>query len=362
MGVAPSPAVRPDRPAPGAPRRLLLIQTYFLGDVLLTTPAIRAARRLFPDARIDFLTGAAGAGALEGNPHLDEVVRLDPRAGGQWGLLREIRRRRYDAVVDFLSNPRTALITAASGAAVRIGIRGRGPRNVAYTHLAPRETGPVYVGLQKLRLLRYLGLEIGDDPDLRLEIAFGEEERRWAAEVWARSGLRPDAPVVAISPVSRERFKQWGGERWAVVADRLADAGFQVLITSGPGEREQAAAVTERMRHTAVWDYGPTTVRQLAALYERCALWIGNDGGPKHIAAAAGLSTVSVIRWRLGPIWTDERIVPSQVAIERAPPQGCDRRCARCTHLGCLAAVPPDAVVDAALEVLARPGRAPTHA
>jgi len=334
--------------------RVLFIQSYYMGDVILATPAVRAARRAFPGARLEFLTTGPGVGALEGNAHLDEVIRLERGVGAQMRLMRELRRRRYDAVVDFLSNPRTALLVAATGAAVRVGVRAGGPRDLAYTDLVPREPGPVYIARQKVRLLGPLGIDAEAIDDLSLEVAIGAAERAWAAGVWERTGLGTRGPVVAVSPVSRERFKQWGAERWAVVADRLAERGFEVLITNGPGEREQAAAVAERMRHRAVWDYGPTTVRQLAALYERCALWVGNDGGPKHVAVAAGTPTVTVIRWRLGPVWTDGASATPHVAIDRAPPQACDRRCARCEHLGCLGAVAAEDVVAAALEALGR--------
>jgi ADP-heptose:LPS heptosyltransferase len=100
--------------------------------------------------------------------------------------------------------------------------------------------------------------------------------------------------IVAISPVSLHDYKQWGAANWAVVADALADEGLRILITSGPGELEQARAVADQMKHPAIWNYGSTTVRQLTALYEQCALWAGNDGGPKHLAVAAKTKTVSV--------------------------------------------------------------------
>lgn len=339
----------------GGIRRILLIQTYFMGDVILTTPAVRAARRAFPDARIEFLTAGPGADALAGNPYLDEILRFDGGTLAQLRLMRRLRSRRYDAVVDFLSNPRTALITAATGAPVRVGIRAGGPRDLAYTDLLPREREAVYIARQKVRLLGPLGVDAEAVMDLSLDVAVGNAERAWAAEVWERTGLAEAGPVVAISPVSREPFKQWGAERWAAVADRIGDLGYGLLITSGPGERAQVEAVVGRMRHRAVWDYGPTTIRQLAALYERCVLWAGNDGGPKHVAVAAGTPTVTVIRWKLGPVWTDGAHAVPHVAIERPPPQGCDRRCARCMHLGCLGAVAVDDVAEAVAEALGRP-------
>ncbi|HEX6560168.1 MAG TPA: glycosyltransferase family 9 protein [Longimicrobiales bacterium] len=277
-----------------SPSRILLIQLHHLGDVVLATPAIRAARQAFPEARIDFITGPLGAQVLEANPHLDTIL-VGPSM--HW-----LFSTRYDAVADMHSVPRTALYTIATRARTRIGIRGRGPRNLAYTELLPREGGPVYMARQKLRLLAPLGIAV-NTADARLEITIETAQRGWArATVAGHKGVQP---LVAISPVAKHAFKQWGPANWAAVADALAEHGARILITSGPGEAAQARAVAERMKHPALWEYGPTTVRQLAALYEQCALWLGNDGGPKHIAVAAGTPTVTVIRKRLGLVWSD---------------------------------------------------------
>lgn len=329
-------------------RRILLVQLRYMGDVLLCTPALRAARRRYPGARIDFLTAAPGADALAGNPFADEILAWRPGLREAWALRRELRGRRYDLVVDFQSMPRTARLVHATRAPLRLGVRGRGLRNRLYTHLVSKEPDAVYVARQKLNVLAPLGIEPPPESELSLDLAIGPEERRRAREVWERHGLAADRPVVAVSPVSREPFKQWGAARWAEVADGIADAGARILVTSGPGEREQAEAVVRRMRHPAVWDYGPTTLRELGALYERCALWVGNDGGPKHVAAAAGTPTLTVIRWRIGSHWTDAMAAVPHAFIDAAPPQGCDLRCTKCLHRSCLDEISPDAVLAAA--------------
>jgi ADP-heptose:LPS heptosyltransferase len=343
------------------PRSLLLVQLYHLGDVLLATPAVRAARRAFPHARIDFVTGAAGAEALGGNAQLNAVHVWERGVRPRLRLMRALRDARYDAVVDFHSRPSTAQLVLATRATVRIGLEGRGPRTLAYTHVLPRERGPVYMALQKLRLLAPLGID-PRSADLRLELTPGDADREHARATLRAHGLDAGAPVVAISPVSRHAFKQWGSERWAAVADRLADAGARILITSGPGELDQAAAVAAAMRNPAVWRYGETSVKQLAALYQRCTLWLGNDGGAKHVAAAVGTPTIAVTRWRLGPVWSDTTPGSGQLAFDPPPPQGCDRDCPRCEHIGCLAAVSVDDVADAALARLRPVSLARRHA
>ena len=288
-----------------APQRILLIQLHHLGDVLLTTPAIRAARRAFPAAKIDYASNTLGASALAGNPHLDDIL-AQPR-------LRDIFRARYDVVVDMHSVPRSARIVAASRARTRIGLRGRGPRNLAYTQLLPRELEAVYMARQKLALLAPLGIDV-DAADLSLEITLSEADRSFAARQFDALGL--SAPVVALSPVARHAFKQWGTENWAHVADELARQGAQILVTHGPGEAEQARAVAAAMRHPPVVNHGATTIHELGALYERCTLWLGNDGGPKHVAAAVKTPTLAVFRRRLGAVWSDLRPGSGQYAID----------------------------------------------
>jgi ADP-heptose:LPS heptosyltransferase len=336
-------------------KRLLLIQLVGMGDVLLCTPSIRAARAAFPHARIDFLTDALGADALGGNPHLDEVLVYRRGLRHEWRILREIRGRRYDAVADFHSVPRTSRVVLASAAPQRIGVRGRGPRNLAYTELLPKVRDSVYIPRQKLRVLAPLGVDTGASVDCSLEIVIGSPEREFARQFWKRYGLDGADPVVAISPVAHVPLKQWGAERWAAVGDALVTAGARVLITSGPGEREQAAAVAERMKAPAIWDYGRTTIRELAALYRHCVLWVGNDGGPKHVAVAAGTPTLTVFRYPLGPIWTEDAAAVPHRYIQCRPaglPHG-----ARMTpelEARSLDAVQPAEVVDAAVSMLRR--------
>jgi ADP-heptose:LPS heptosyltransferase len=296
----PTPGTRP-RQQPS--RRVLLCQPRWLGDVLLCTPALHALRRALPDAQIDFLTEPAGAAALQDNPDVSEIVLLPEPASARLALMRRMRRAGYDAVIDFRSTGSTAAVTAATGAPMRIGTRGRGLRNLAYTRLLQRETRPVYMARQKLDMLSPLGLDTGGD--LSLRIAIHDEQRARAAEVLAAAGVTRGETLVAVSGASRLANKRWGAPHWARVADHLAGRGCRIILTHGPGEREQATAIARLMRHDAITDYGSTTIRDLAALYEACALWLGNDGGPKHIAAAAGVPTVSVVRAGNGAVWND---------------------------------------------------------
>src|SRR5690606_7843874 len=171
----------------------------------------------------------------------------------------------------------------------------------------------------------------------------GEAARERAARFWTDHGLE-GSPVVAVSPASREGFKQWGTERWARIADMIVEQGARLLFTHGPGEEDQLAEVAAAMRAEPVWRYGPTTIEEVAALLEKCVLWVGNDGGAKHIAGAVGLPTVTVIRWRIGRVWTDPAPRASQWFVDHPPPGPCDQRCTHCARTGCLAALPVEEV------------------
>jgi ADP-heptose:LPS heptosyltransferase len=340
-------------PLPHAPRvdlaeirRVLLIQSRWMGDVLLCTPAVRALRRAFPNAHLAFASESAGVDALRGNPHLDELLMLEHGWNAALRVHREVRGRAFDAVVDFRSTTSTARVTALSGAPLRVGWRGRGPRNLAYTHLLQRRNGKEYVARQKMRLLTPLGIDAAGQ-DASLDIALGADELGRAAHVWQTHALAGER-VVAVSPVSRTRHKQWGAERWAAAADALARSGARVLLASGPAEGDQVRAVVDRMKERATLDTEAVNVREIAALYRRCALWVGNDGGLRHVAVAAGVPTVTVFRWQQTPFWSDPDPAARQVGLEEPPPQGCDLNCDACPHLGCLDALAVERVVAAA--------------
>lgn len=325
---------------PGGVERLLLLQPRWLGDVLLGTPAIRAARAAFPGARIDFATERAGGEALCHNPNLDEVLV----AAGGWRsrlkLLRTVSVRRYDAVVDFRSTNSTAQIALASRAPRRIGLRGRGPRNAAYTKLLPRQDLATYAARHKLDMLAPLGVDTAAITDLSLDLPIGEAAHARADAIWREHALEGER-VVAITPASREAYKQWGTARWAEIADRVTEMGARVLLTHGPGEERQAREVVAAMRHPVVWKLGRTTIDEVAAIFARCVLWMGNDGGSKHIAAAARIPTIAVTRWKIGPVWTDATSPVPQEYIDSEPPPGkpCDQRCTDCAERGCLLAL-----------------------
>ena len=270
------------------------------GDLLLTTPALRALRQGLPGARIDVLT-AKGLGALlEGNPDVDRVLDFDRRSiPSQAALYARLARGGYDAVLDLVSNPRTAWMTALTRARVRAGY-DIGGRRWAYTHAVPREPvgpgGPVlrYAPEAALEMVRALGLPpAGTELTVRIAPAAEAAIDAWWRGAEGKGATSMRGPVVACLPTGSWPAKTWAPERFAAVMDALGEAAT-ILWVWGPGEREEVVSIQRRMRREGSLLAPPTGWQELGALLRRAALWVGNDSGPKHLAVALGVPTVTV--------------------------------------------------------------------
>lgn len=299
--------------------RILVVRLRRIGDILLHTPTLRAIRKAYPSAAIDVLVQEGFEPALAGNPNFDRLIVAAHSARRRFAALRQCARARYDVVLDFQTSLRSVPFVVASGAPVRVGWRKRGALDWAYTHLAPRRSAPSYGARDVARLAAVIGVDCGDD--LRLEIAVAAADRSDVASLFARAGIDERRPIVAVSAVAAADRKRWLAERYAAVADHvIAACGAQVVFTSGPGEIPQVRSVVERMRRrAALCSHEATSLAELAAIYERCHLWIGNDGGPKHVATAAGCPTVMITAAGEEDLWSDA-LDPHQCAVSPADP------------------------------------------
>lgn len=294
-------------PAQGDPKspRILVIRLRRIGDLLLTTPTLRAIRRAFPSCQLDVLVSAGFELPLAGNPHLDELWVLRSGVRAWLSMVASCRRRHYDIVLDTQSSTRSLLLVASSGARLRVGWRKRAVRNWAYNRLLDGWNEPVYIVRKTLRMAEAIG--VPPTTDLRPELVISSADRERVRKLFASNQLTSDRPVVALSVVANQAPKRWSAHGFAELADRLVHTdGAQIVLTSGPGEIEQVRAVVERMhQRPALWNYGTTTLAELGAVYEHCDLWIGNDGAPKHVATAVGCPTLAINKTAAKAVWVD---------------------------------------------------------
>lgn len=355
---------------PPAPERILLTQLRRIGDVLMTTPAVRQVREAFPGAHLTFLTEAPSDQIYRNSPRVDEVL-VARRKGGlvaRLSLIAQLRARRFDAAVDFFSNPGSAQLVRFSGAPLRIGFAFRG-RRWAYTHAVAPPAGLTYAGADKLLLLEPLGiaprpaqgLGAGLGAALLPELFLADAERRFARETLAALGVAEGDLLVALSPASRQPYKVWPARHFARLADGLIDRhGAKVLMISGPGEEPFVEAVRQAMARSALPSLAPPSLLEMAALLERCALFVGNDGGPRHFAIAVGTPTVAVFGRPFPEHWTPPGMTAHRTA---SYDPGCKSACTypRCSHLNCINLVPYEPVeahAEALLAEVRKDGRA----
>ena len=275
------------------PQRILVIQLRRIGDCLLTTPLLRALRGRFPQAKIDFLVETASRRITEGNPHVSETLIYNAHDAVGW--LRQIRDRNYDWVLDGLSNPRSALLTLASGARVRAGFAVPFWK-FAYNVRVTRPDVPEYAALSKLRLLDEILRRSGESvrPRDPLPEFYPSADEKKFAQSWIQEQKIGGAPLVILAPTHRRAVRQWSAKGFAELSRLLRrDARARIFAIWGPGEEKQIGEVV-RLGEGNVQPLPPTTLGQMAAILQNCSLMIANDNGPKHMGVAVGTRTLTL--------------------------------------------------------------------
>jgi lipopolysaccharide heptosyltransferase II len=273
----------------GSIRKILVIKLRAIGDVLLSTVVLNNLRKAFPSAAIDFLTEPPARDVVDGHPAVNRTIVYDLSRQGPVGYLTQIRRERYDLVFDLFGNPRTALLTRASGARHRVGYAFRG-RQYAYNVVVRGRGDTVHNTQFNLDALEAVGIPV---VDRSLAFPLRPEDLDYVQEFVRNAGLFTN-PIVALNTSGGWYTKRWPLERFAELADRIAaELGASIVLTWGPGQKEDAKRVGSLMTRPAFVP-PPTTLRQLAALLQRCAFMVTNDSGPMHIAAAVGTPVLGI--------------------------------------------------------------------
>lgn len=273
--------------------RILISRMKFVGDVVLTTPIIRAVREQYPDAFIAYLGDSEAVSLLDNNPHLNEIIPYDfstPSIIEQPRVMLQLRKRKFDVAIDLFSNPRSALLMYASGAKMRIGkeVKGRG---TLYTHRIQDDGKPKTAIEFHFQYLKPLGIEPKQFPT---EIFLTADEKREARNYLMWQDIDITKPIVGLHPGATWPAKMWQWEKFADLIDLLkAKLDVQVLLTQGPKDAELIDKISKR----AVGNFLPLPVmrlRQLAAIISQCAVYVSNDAAPMHISVAVGTTTIGI--------------------------------------------------------------------
>ncbi len=264
-------------------RKLLIIRPRFIGDVLLSTPLVRALKSGIPRLKISYLAEEASLDVLKNNPYVDKLITLERGSlADDLLMIKNIRKRKFDAVIDTFGNPRTALLTYFSGAKYRIGWGHRG-RKYAYTHFVGDGTGLSLDAIDEYnRAARIFGIE---SPAKETFLKLTNAERKFANEYFRGHGLCSGKSVIGLHPGASWPAKMWPPEKFAALADRFMANGFNVIVFSGPKDRVVGAKVIMLMKKKPVFaDNLP--LRAFSAVVSLLDGFISNDNGAMHVAAA----------------------------------------------------------------------------
>ena len=341
-------------------RRILVRAVNWVGDAVMTTPAIGAIRETFPRAEIALLANPLVTQLFSPHPWVDRVIAYDRNGAhkGIAGTLRlamELRKSAFDAAIVLPNSFNSALVPWLAGIPVRLGKQSDGRGFLLTGTYRPEDRKSTLHEVEYyLGLMHHFGIS-GQATAPYLATTPAEDHE--AALLLTDHGIRADDFVLGINPgAAFGSAKRWYPERFADVARQLATLkNAKVIIFGGPGETDIAAEIEHLLGGNCLNLAGATTLRGLMALVRNCQLFVTNDSGPMHVAAAFGVPLVAIFgstdHATTSP-YTDKAVIVRK-KFDCAP---CKLRECPTDHR-CMTAVTADNVVVAALELLEKTTR-----
>lgn len=331
---------------------LLVIAPNWVGDAVMSTPALTNLRQGLPKTRIDLLVSPRVAPLFEEYPHVDQVLVWSATRAwrdrlAQWLALRRIR---YDMALLLPNSFRAALWTWMIAARTRVGYATDGRQRLLTLPVPVQETQPLHQVEAYLRLVAAMGVPLVARSPLLVPSARAEAA---ADRLWTAHGLPTEARVIGLCPgAAYGPAKRWWPERFAALADRLiVETGIPVVLFGSPEEVPLAEQVRSRMVQRAISLAGRDTLSSFMALAARCRVLVTNDSGSMHLASAVGTPVVAIF----GP--TDPRrtapvTLQARVLRRDLPCSPCFRTTCPYPDHPCMRAIEVDEVNDAVLRIL----------
>lgn len=316
----------------------------------MTTPSVRELKRSFPNFEVHFLTEKPSDEIYSHSPYVDKILIHNPKMSfyEKIKFIMMLRKNHYDVVIDFFGNPTSGLYTFLSGCKRRIG-SPKGIRRLYYTEVVS-DSKEQYSAASKTSLLEPLGVFA---ENYSLDFFINSSHREYAKKYLEKMGYNAEDFIVTISPVSRQPYKVWSGENFAVVCDYLIKRyGAKIVFIYGPGEIEFVKSVVKHMKETPPEiPQDIPSISQTKAIFELAKLHVGNDNGPMHFAISAKIPTVAIFGQPSAKNWTP--VSDINYAVEYDP--GCKLNCTfpKCS-LECLNKIRPELVMEKIDEIVVK--------
>lgn len=274
--------------------KILVINIKYLGDLIVSTPAVRSLRKSYPSAEIVILIRKGFEPFFENNPDVNRTILFDPGLKGNSGtknflkgieFINRIRKEKFDTVIVLHPGDRTAFWAWFSGAKVRIA-----PRNQSFSFLfnikvAVEENSINYIDYYS-RIVAAFNVPIDSN---RTEIFISEEDVEWAQLFFNENRICKDDLVIGIHPGASEPSKIWKKENFILLIEKLIQkTGLKLIIMEGPKEKEICASIRTSFKSNSNISFTDAGINRTAALIKKCCLFITHDTGTRHLAVAVG--------------------------------------------------------------------------
>ena len=342
--------------------KILIVKMSAIGDVIHTLPALNAIRNHFPKAHITWLVEEAAADLVMGHKALDRVIvskrktlvkklfspLFKDAAMEILSFVRKLRDTDYDMIIDFQGLLKSAFMVMLARGKRKIGF-DRGMDHAEGSHLFYNERiSPVSMEIHALKrglmMLESLGI-----PAYKVEykLPVTEDDRNCIKALLDKNGVKPENRVICINPVATWDTKLWDNKKFASLSDRLEEGhGVKILFTGGPGDRQIIDSIMAMTTRPCINLAGLTTLKTLAALYERADLLVTTDTGPMHLGVAAGTRVVAIFGstapWRTGPHGSHHVVVRSTLSCSPCFKRMCNQK--KCNQKKCMASISVDQV------------------
>lgn len=279
-------------------RKILIRSTNWIGDAVLTLPAISSVRLTFPQSTIAILAKSWVAEIFNSNPDIDEVITYDDSnytgISGKWRLIRFLKRKAFDLAICLPNAFGAALLVYMAGIPLRLGYNTQG-RGILLTHAVNRSKRILrrHQIDYYLEMLSTLGFTLSEKT-LNLKVL--AEEKEEARQILERLGVREGDLIIGINPgATYGPTKRWFPDRYAALADRLIDDfGAKVLIFGSQNDNNIALELIKNSKRGVINLAGQTTLTQAKAMISICRLFITNDSGLMHVASALKVPVVAI--------------------------------------------------------------------
>jgi lipopolysaccharide heptosyltransferase II len=295
---------------------VLLIRLRSIGDTVLLTPCLRALKDLNPSIEITVLSEPLSAPILENHPLVDRLIVAGPSTRERARLIPRLRRAGYDVAFNMHGGTTATLLAAMSGARHTVGYRGfrqswmLNMRAPSPDLILGRNT--VHSVEQQLALISWTGVPFPERPQLSLESSPGD-----LAAMRSRLSSAGVSTFAVLAPAAAFEAKRWPAKRFAAVADYLSRTfALSSVVIAGPGQEQVAREVCDAAQSKPIAVTG-LDLKQLIALMALSRLYVGNDSGPMHIAAATGRPLVAVFGPSNSTVWHPWTDAPYRVVEAR---------------------------------------------